>query len=46
VYKEMKRFAPVIALVIAAVVLGAVNATVFAYRWMQGTVTVARTNSC
>jgi len=37
----MKRFAPVIALVIAAVVLGAVNATVFAYRWMQGTVTVA-----
>jgi hypothetical protein len=36
----MKRFAPVIALVIAAVVLGAVNATVFAYRWMQGTVTV------
>uniref|UniRef100_A0A7J2U6R9 Uncharacterized protein n=1 Tax=Ignisphaera aggregans TaxID=334771 RepID=A0A7J2U6R9_9CREN len=37
----MKRFAPVIALVIAAVVLGAVNATVFAYRWIQGTVTVA-----
>jgi len=37
----MKRFTPVIALVIAAVVLGAVNATVFAYRWMQGTVTVA-----
>jgi len=36
----MKRFAPVVALVIAAVVLGAVNATVFAYRWMQGTVTV------
>jgi hypothetical protein len=41
VYEEMKRFAPVIALVIAAVVLGAVNATVFAYRWMQGKVTVA-----
>jgi hypothetical protein len=37
----MKRFAPVIALIIAAVVLGAVNATVFAYRWIQGTVTVA-----
>ncbi len=37
----MKRFVPVIALVIAAVVLGAVNATVFAYRWMQGTVSVA-----
>lgn len=36
----MKRFAPVIALVIAAVVLGAVNATAFAYRWIQGTVTV------
>jgi hypothetical protein len=41
VYEEMKRFVPVIALVIAAVVLGAVNATVFAYRWIQGTVTVA-----
>jgi len=40
VYEEMKRFVPVIALVIAAVVLGAVNATVFAYRWMQGKVTV------
>lgn len=40
VYEEMKRFVPVIALVIAAVVLGAVNATVFAYRWMQATVTV------
>jgi hypothetical protein len=37
----MKRFAPVIALIIVAVVLGAVNATVFAYRWIQGTVTVA-----
>jgi len=37
----MKRFVPVIALVIAAVVLGAVNATAFAYRWIQGTVTVA-----
>jgi hypothetical protein len=41
VYEEMKRFVPVIALVIAAVVLGAVNATVFSYRWIQGTVTVA-----
>jgi hypothetical protein len=41
VYVEMKRFAPVIALIIVAVVLGAVNATVFAYRWIQGTVTVA-----
>jgi hypothetical protein len=41
VYEEMKRFVPVIALVIAAVVLGAVNATVFAYRWMQATVNVA-----
>jgi hypothetical protein len=41
VYEEMKRFIPVIALVIAAVVLGAVNATAFAYRWIQGTVTVA-----
>jgi hypothetical protein len=40
VYEEMKRFVPVIALVIAAVVLGAVNATAFAYRWMQATVTV------
>ena len=38
----MKRFAPVIALVIAAVVLGAVNATIFAYRWMQATVNVAK----
>ena len=37
----MKRFVPVIALVIAAVVLGAVNATAFAYRWIQGTVKVA-----
>jgi len=36
----MKRFVPVIALVIAAVVLGAVNATAFAYRWIYGTVTV------
>ena len=37
----MKRFVPVIALVIAAIALATVNATVFAYRWMQGTVTVA-----
>ena len=37
----MKRFVPVIALVIAAIVLAAVNATAFAYRWIQGTVNVA-----
>jgi len=37
----MKRLTPVVAILIVAIALAAVNATAFTYRWMQATVTVA-----
>ena len=37
---KMKRLTPVVAILIVAIALAAVNATAFAYRWMQATVEV------
>jgi hypothetical protein len=36
---KMKKLTPVVAILIVAIALAAVNATAFAYRWMQATVT-------
>jgi len=38
---KMKKLTPVAAILIVAIALAAVNATAFAYRWMQATVNVA-----
>jgi hypothetical protein len=38
---KMKKLTPVVAILIVAIALAAVNATAFAYRWMRATVTVA-----